>query len=173
MPSEAEAKLLIGVYPGTFDPVTNGHLDIISRATKVVDKLVLGVAVNAGKEPLFSLEERVEMCQQQIAALPDDVVKVPVEVVPFNMLLMDFVEELEARVIIRGLRAVSDFEYEFQMAGMNARLNPDVETVFLMASERNQFISSRFVKEIGRFGGDIRHFVPDAIAEQVMRAFKT
>lgn len=173
MANDPTAKLLIGVYPGTFDPVTNGHLDIISRATKVVDKLVVGVAVNIGKEPLFGLEDRVEMCREQIAALPADVIQVPVEVVPFDMLLMDFVTEIGGRVIIRGLRAVSDFEYEFQMAGMNARLNPKVETLFLMASERNQFISSRFVKEIGRFGGDIRHFVPEAIAERVLTAFKT
>lgn len=165
-----EARPLIGVYPGTFDPTTNGHLDIISRATKVVDKLVVGVAANAGKGPLFTLEERVAMCREQIAALPKDVIQVPVEVVSFDKLLMDFVTEIGGRTIIRGLRAVSDFEYEFQMAGMNARLNPAVETMFLMASERNQFISSRFVKEIGQFGGDITHFVPKAVAERVTEA---
>lgn len=170
--SDPEAQLLIGVYPGTFDPITNGHLDIITRATKVVDKLVVGVAANAGKGPLFTLEERVEMCRAQIAALPSEIVRVPVEVVSFDMLLMDFVTKIGGRVIVRGLRAVSDFEYEFQMAGMNARLNPAVETTFLMASERNQFISSRFVKEIGRFGGDITHFVPKVVAEQVANAFK-
>lgn len=168
----AAAQELIGVYPGTFDPITNGHLDIITRATKVVDKLVVGVAVNAGKGPLFSLEERVEMTREQIAALPPEMVRVPVEVMAFDKLLMDFVTDIGGRVIVRGLRAVSDFEYEFQMAGMNARLNPDVETTFLMASERNQFISSRFVKEIGRFGGDITHFVPEVIAAQVMKAFE-
>ncbi|MEQ9444790.1 MAG: pantetheine-phosphate adenylyltransferase, partial [Rhodospirillaceae bacterium] len=118
------------------------------------------------------LEERVEMCRAQIAALPSEIVRVPVEVVSFDMLLMDFVTKIGGRVIVRGLRAVSDFEYEFQMAGMNARLNPAVETTFLMASERNQFISSRFVKEIGRFGGDITHFVPKVVAEQVANAFK-
>ncbi|MBT5240100.1 MAG: pantetheine-phosphate adenylyltransferase [Rhodospirillaceae bacterium] len=168
--SDVNAKMLIGVYPGTFDPTTNGHLDIICRATKVVDKLVVGVAANAGKGPLFDLEERVAMCREQIAALSSDLVQVPVEVVPFDQLLMDFVTEIGGRVIIRGLRAVSDFEYEFQMAGMNARLNPKVETLFLMASERNQFISSRFVKEIGQFGGDITHFVPKAVAERVLTA---
>lgn len=168
--TNGDARLLIGVYPGTFDPTTNGHLDIITRATKVVDKLVVGVAANAGKGPLFSLEERVTMCREQIAALPADAVKVPVEVVSFDKLLMDFVTDIGGRVIIRGLRAVSDFEYEFQMAGMNARLNPAVETTFLMASERNQFISSRFVKEIGQFGGDITHFVPEAIADRVLKA---
>ncbi len=168
--TEGEARLLIGVYPGTFDPITNGHLDIISRATKVVDKLVVGVAANAGKGPLFDLEERVAMCREQIDALPKDVIQVPVEVMPFDMLLMNFVTHIGGRVIIRGLRAVSDFEYEFQMAGMNARLNPNVETLFLMASERNQFISSRFVKEIGQFGGDITHFVPKVVAERVIKA---
>lgn len=168
--TDGDARLLIGVYPGTFDPTTNGHLDIISRATKVVDKLVVGVAANAGKGPLFSLEDRVIMCREQIAALPAGAVQVPVEVVPFDKLLMDFVTEIGGRVIVRGLRAVSDFEYEFQMAGMNARLNPKVETTFLMASERNQFISSRFVKEIGQFGGDITHFVPKAIAKRVLEA---
>ena len=168
--SDVNAKMLIGVYPGTFDPTTNGHLDIICRATKVVDKLVVGVAANAGKGPLFDLEERVAMCREQIAALSSDLVQVPVEVVPFDQLLMDVVTEIGGRVIIRGLRAVSDFEYEFQMAGMNARLNPKVETLFLMASERNQFISSRFVKEIGQFGGDITHFVPKAVAERVLTA---
>lgn len=168
--SDAKAQMLIGVYPGTFDPITNGHLDIISRATKVVDKLVVGVAANAGKGPLFDLNDRVSMCEEQIASLSSDVVKVPVEVVSFDKLLMDFVTDIGGRVIIRGLRAVSDFEYEFQMAGMNARLNPDVETLFLMASERNQFISSRFVKEIGQFGGDITHFVPKMIADRVTKA---
>ena len=168
--SDISARPLIGVYPGTFDPITNGHLDIITRATKVVDKLVVAVAVNIGKGPLFQLEERVAMCKAQIAALPDESVQVPVEVVPFDKLLMDFVTEIGGRVIIRGLRAVSDFEYEFQMAGMNARLNPSVETLFLMASERNQFISSRFVKEIARFGGDVTHFIPRDVAAAVQTA---
>jgi pantetheine-phosphate adenylyltransferase len=159
----------VGVYPGTFDPVTNGHLDIIGRAVKVVDKLVVGVAVNAGKGPLFTLKERVEMCRREVAALK---LTVPVEVVSFDTLLMDFVTSLGANVIIRGLRAVSDFEYEFQMAGMNARLNPRVETMFLMASERNQFISSRFVKEIARLGGDISSFVPGGVNRRVRARYK-
>ena len=115
------ARQLIGIYPGTFDPITNGHLDIISRAVKVVDKLVIGVAVNIGKEPLFALEERVAMCTEQVRALNLDTVRVPVEVVAFDNLLMDFVSAKGGRVIVRGLRAVSDFEYEFQMAGMNVR----------------------------------------------------
>lgn len=153
----------IGVYPGTFDPVTNGHMDIIARATRVVDRLVVAVAVNAGKEPLFTLDERVDLVAADIRALaPDTAARI--EVRPFDNLLVEFVREVGATVIVRGLRAVSDFEYEFQMAGMNARLDPQLETVFLMASERNQFISSRFVKEIGRLGGDIRHFVSTPVA---------
>jgi pantetheine-phosphate adenylyltransferase len=165
----AQGRYRIGVYPGTFDPVTNGHLDIIGRAVKVVDKLVVGVAVNAGKGPLFTLKERVEMCRKEVAALK---LSVPVEIVPFDTLLMDFVTSLGAAVIIRGLRAVSDFEYEFQMAGMNARLNARVETMFLMASERNQFISSRFVKEIARLGGDISTFVPTGVNRRVRARYK-
>ncbi len=165
------ARQLIGVYPGTFDPITNGHLDIISRATKVVDKLIIGVAVNIGKDPLFNLDERVAMCREQINALDPESDHTVIEVVPFDNLLMDFVGEVSGRVIIRGLRAVSDFEYEFQMAGMNARLNEKVETLFLMASERNQFISSRLVKEIARLGGDVTHFVPPKVAQKIKAAF--
>lgn len=169
--ASGEARQLIGVYPGTFDPITNGHLDIISRATKVVDKLVIGVAVDFGKGPLFKLEQRLAMCREQIESLDDANPKTTIEVVPFDKLLMNFVGDVGGRVIIRGLRAVSDFEYEFQMAGMNARLNEDVETLFLMASETNQFISSRLVKEIARFGGDVTHFVPAQVAEQIKAAY--
>jgi pantetheine-phosphate adenylyltransferase len=161
----------IGVYPGTFDPVTNGHLDIIGRAAKVVDKLVVAVAVNADKGPLFSLKERAEMCRREVEAL-SIAAKVPIVIEPFDTLLMDFVVSLKASVIIRGLRAVSDFEYEFQMAGMNARLNARVETMFLMASERNQFISSRFVKEIASLGGDISSFVPADVCRRVQKKYK-
>ncbi len=150
----------IGIYPGTFDPITNGHMDIILRAAQVVDRLIVGVAANAGKGPMFSLEERAEMVRDEVAAEAAAIRNgMTIEVRSFDNLLMQFATDCGAHVIIRGLRAVSDFEYEFQMAGMNARLNPTVETVFLMASERCQFISSRFVKEIGRFGGDISSFV--------------
>ncbi|MBL8834615.1 MAG: pantetheine-phosphate adenylyltransferase [Alphaproteobacteria bacterium] len=164
------AKERIGIYPGTFDPVTNGHMDIIVRATSMVDRLVVAVAVNAGKGPLFGLDERVELLRGEIGDLAPGVAN-RIEIRPFRTLLMKFVETVGASMIIRGLRAVSDFEYEFQMAGMNHRLNPSVETVFLMASESNQFIASRFVKEIGRLGGDITHFVSPRVAERVRVQF--
>lgn len=164
-------KYRIGVYPGTFDPITNGHLDIIGRAAKVVDKLVVAVAVNAGKGPLFTLKERAGMCEREVGKL-SIAAQVPIEIVPFETLLMDFVTSVNGSVIIRGLRAVSDFEYEFQMAGMNARLNSRVETMFLMASERNQFISSRFVKEIARLGGDVSTFVPEDVCRRIEKKYK-
>lgn len=160
-----------GVYPGTFDPVTNGHMDIISRATRVVDQLIVAVAVNADKEPLFSLAERVAMVEADIRALKPEVAT-RIEVRPFDNLLVEFVMDVGASMIVRGLRAVSDFEYEFQMAAMNARLDPELETVFLMASDRHQFISSRFVKEIGRLGGDISHFVSLPVAAQLRERFQ-
>ena len=160
----------VGVYPGTFDPVTTGHMDIIRRASRLVDRLVIAVAKNAGKGPLFTLEERVEILEEEIKGLaPIDGYRI--EVRPFDTLLMHFAQSVGASVIVRGLRAVSDFEYEFQMAGMNARLNPAIETVFLMASERQQFISSRFVKEIGRLGGEIGHFVSPTVAERLKGRF--
>lgn len=156
----------IGIYPGTFDPITNGHMDIISRAAKhLCDKLIVSVATNAGKGPIFSLEERVTMVKAEIATLAPSLGAV-IEVKPFSGLLMHWAEQSGAEIIVRGLRAVSDFEYEFQMTGMNARLNTEVETVFLMSSERHQFISSRFVKEIRQLGGDISQFV----SPRVMRA---
>jgi len=159
----------IGLYPGTFDPVTNGHLDIIQRAVRMLDRVVIGVAANAGKGPLFTLEERIEMARHECAELArnGNGNMARVEVKPFSGLLMHFVKEVGASIIVRGLRAVSDFEYEFQMAGMNARLAPDVETVFLMASERQTFISSRFVKEIALLGGDISSFVPPGVARHL------
>ena len=156
-----------GIYPGTFDPLTNGHMDIITRATKVVDRLIIAVAVNTAKNPLFNLDERIAMVAEEVAGI-SNYDGSAIAVTPFDILLMDFVTEVNAAVIIRGLRAVSDFEYEFQMAGMNARLNPDVETVFLMSSDRNQFMSSRFVKEIGALGGETGHFVSDRVRERLI-----
>ncbi|HZH26917.1 MAG TPA: pantetheine-phosphate adenylyltransferase [Azospirillaceae bacterium] len=163
----------IGVYPGTFDPITNGHMDIIQRATRVVDHLIVGVARNAGKGPLFSVDERVELVRDEIKALHESRADggIRIEVRPFDTLLMHFAVEMNATVIIRGLRAVSDFEYEFQMAGMNHRMNPKIETVFLMASDRHQFISSRFVKEIGQLGGDIGHFVSPRVMKRLLSRF--
>jgi len=162
-------KTRIGLYPGTFDPITNGHMDIIQRSLKTVDRLIIAIARNAGKGPLFSTDERVEMVEDEIRPLRDS--GMDIEVRSFDTLLMHFAVSVGASVLIRGLRAVSDFEYEFQMAGMNARLNPEVETVFLMASEGVQFISSRFVKEIGSLGGDISSFVSPGIAKRLANRF--
>ena len=161
------ADLRVGLYPGTFDPVTNGHLDIIARGARLVDRLVVGVAVNIGKGPLFPLEERVELVQRETAGITQRT-GTEIEVLPFEGLLIDFANRVGAKAIVRGLRAVSDFDYEFQMAGMNYRLDSGIETVFLMASERHQFISSRFVKEIARLGGDISSFVPALTLERTL-----
>jgi pantetheine-phosphate adenylyltransferase len=160
----------IAIYPGTFDPITNGHMDIIFRAAKMVDRLIVSVAVNIGKDPLFTLEERSAMVKAEIAAMPNGMAE-RIEVRPFSNLLMDFTVQCGAKMIVRGLRAVSDFEYEFQMAGMNTRLNPDIETVFLMASERCQFISSRLIKEVGRLGGDVTQFVSPRVRERLLVRF--
>jgi pantetheine-phosphate adenylyltransferase len=155
----------IGLYPGTFDPLTNGHLDIIGRAIKLVDKLVIGVAVNSGKGPLFSLEERVEMVQRESAHLNTHA---EIEVRPFETLLVHFAREVGAGVIVRGLRAVADFEYEFQMTAMNQRLDRNIETVFLMADPRHQAVASRLVKEIAALGGDIAPFVPLGVRQSLL-----
>jgi pantetheine-phosphate adenylyltransferase len=163
-------ELRTGIYPGTFDPITNGHTDIIRRAIKVVDRLVIGVARNDGKGPLFATEERVEIVRDEVTHLDNGDAE-RIEVRAFDTLLVNFAEAAGATVVIRGLRAVSDFEYEFQMAGMNARLNPEIETVFLMASDRFQFISSRFVKEIGALGGDVSHFVSPRVALRLAERF--
>ncbi|MCR9129952.1 MAG: pantetheine-phosphate adenylyltransferase [Alphaproteobacteria bacterium] len=161
-------KKRVALYPGTFDPLTNGHLDIIGRAVKLYDKLVLGVALNSSKGPLFTFEERVEMARELANSVAGDT---EIEVLPFEGLLMHFAEEVGANSIIRGLRAVSDFEYEFQMVGMNQRLNPDIETVFLMADPRHQAIASRLVKEIARLGGDVTPFVPSLVKERLLEKF--
>ena len=154
----------IGVYPGTFDPITLGHMDIIARGAKLVDKLIIGVATNPSKSPLFTLEERVAHVQRETVDIPN------VEVVSFDALLMHFAEAQGASIIVRGLRAVADFEYEFQMAGMNQQLNAEIETVFLMADVALQAIASRLVKEIAVYGGSIDKFVsPDVAIEVVAR----
>jgi pantetheine-phosphate adenylyltransferase len=161
----------IALYPGTFDPITNGHIDIITRAARLVDRLVVGVAVNVGKGPIFTLEERVELVKAEVAPVAAKA-GISAEVLPFSSLLIEFAKAVRAQMIIRGLRAVSDFDYEFQMAGMNYRLEPEVETVFLMASERHQFISSRFVKDIAAFGGDISSFVPELTNKKTVAKLK-
>ncbi len=157
----------IALYPGTFDPVTLGHLDIIKRAVKLVDHLVIGVATNPSKSPLFTLEERVEMVRHESAPLAGEG-RAVIEVKTFGSLLMQFAEEVGAGMIVRGLRAVSDFEYEFQMVAMNQRLNPEIETVFLMADPRHQAIASRLVKEIAILGGNVAPFTTPYIAEKLV-----
>ncbi len=180
MGSEEEmTKLRVGVYPGTFDPITKGHMDIIQRAAALVDRLVVGVAGNETKNPLFSAEERVAMVEAEIAPL-----RAPgrkggdrqgggreIEVRAFDNLLIHFARQSGATMLIRGLRAVSDFEYEFQMATMNARLDATIETVFLSASENQQFVASRLVKEIARLGGDVSGFVSPPVAEALTDRF--
>lgn len=160
-------KPLVGLYPGTFDPVTNGHVDIITRAAALVDRLVIGVAVNQDKGPLFSLAERVEMVEEQCAPIKD----AEIIVQPFDTLLMKFAESVGAQIIVRGLRAVADFEYEFAMVGMNQKLNPAIETVFLMADPTHQAIASRLVKEIARLQGNVAHFVPKEVEGRLKAKF--
>ena len=154
----------VAVYPGTFDPMTLGHLDIVRRGAHLVDKLVVGVTTNPSKEPMFSVQERLAMVRREVAEVTGNI-----EVVEFDSLLMDFAEQQGATAILRGLRAVADFEYEFQMAGMNQQLNDEIETVFLMADVSLQPIASRLVKEIARYGGSIDNFVTPAVAADVRR----
>ena len=160
------SKQRIGVYPGTFDPITFGHLDIIRRGAHLVDRLVIGVTTNPSKEPMFTVAERMEMVRREVADVPG------VTVVEFDSLLMDFAEREGATLILRGLRAVADFEYEYQMAGMNQQLNDRIETVFLMADVSLQPIASRLVKEIARYGGAIGKFVTPAVAADVAKKLK-
>jgi len=163
-------RYLTGVYPGTFDPVTKGHLHLIRRASRIVDHLIVGVADNPRKGPLFSQQERLEMLQTDIQNLPEKGCEI--EVKSFNTLLVEFAKENNASCIFRGLRAVSDFEYEFQMTGMNSKLDPTIETVFLMAADKWQFVSASFVKEVSSHGGDIEKFVTPHVAELLKKKFK-
>lgn len=156
----------VAIYPGSFDPITNGHLDIIKRGAKVFDKLIVGVLVNIDKVGLFSIKERVELIKRVTQHLPN------VEVVSFNGLLVDLAKEYEAKVILKGLRAVTDFEYEFQMALMNSQLDNEVETLFMTTSAANSFLSSSSVKQVAKFGGKINGLVPDEIVEDVIRKIK-
>lgn len=158
------------VYPGTFDPVTNGHMDIIQRATKVADRLIIALGEHASKSPLFPTEKRLEMLRDEVAPLRQTH-GAEIEVRTLDTLLTQFVDEVGAAFIIRGLRAVSDFDYELQMAGMNARLNPRVETIFLMASEPNLFIASRLVREIAKLGGDVSSLVSPNVAARLAEVF--
>lgn len=163
------SKPRIGIYPGTFDPVTKGHLHLIQRASKLVDHLIIGVADNARKGPLFSHEERVDMVRADIETMKEKGCEI--EVRSFDNLLVRFAREVGANCIFRGLRAVSDFEYEFQLTGMNAKLDPEIETVFLMAADKWQFVSASFVKEICSMGGDIDEFVTPQVAEKLKAKF--
>ena len=149
------------VYPGTFDPFTCGHEDLVRRASRVFDSVIVGVADSESKRPMFSARERIDMTREALATLDN------VQVIGFSALLMDFVRQHGAKIILRGLRAVSDFEYEFQMAGMNRHLHPDVETLFLTPSEQYTFISATIVREIARFGGDVSHFVPPTVNARI------
>ena len=155
-------------YPGTFDPLTYGHLDIIERSSKLGDELIVAVAANAGKGPLLSVEDRTDLVTIEVQRLAEDgTIITPIRVLNFSTLLTDFARDQKASVIVRGLRAVSDFEIEFQMASINKRLHGDLETVFLMAAEHQHFVASRFVKEVSRFGGDISSFVPASVVRKM------
>lgn len=160
-------KYITGIYPGSFDPVTRGHLHLIRRASRIVDKLIVAVAENANKKALFTLDERYEMLSEDIKAMSDKGCEI--EVCSFKSLLIHYAREVEASYIIRGLRAVSDFEYEFQMTGMNSKLDPEIETLFLMASDKWQFVSSSFVKEMAGLEGDVSAFVTSQVYEHLKK----
>ncbi|MEY4717713.1 MAG: hypothetical protein RL563_331 [Pseudomonadota bacterium] len=157
---------ITAIYPGTFDPITNGHLDLIHRASKLYPRVIVAVAESKGKQPLFSLTERVGLIERVVVDFKN------VNVIGFNNLLVDCAKSLGASVILRGLRAVSDFEYEFQLAGMNRRLNPDIETVFLTPAEQYEFISSSMIREIAKLHGDVSSFVPDLVKHQLTSKFQ-
>ena len=159
-------KPTIAVYPGTFDPLTRGHEDLVRRAANLADHVIVAVAESSGKNPIFNLAERVHIAQEALSSYPNVTVK------GFDGLLMDFLEQNHARLLIRGLRAVSDFEYEFQMAGMNRKLNPNIETVFLTPSEEFMFISATIVREIARLGGDVAQFVPPGVCQHLHQKLK-
>lgn len=165
--TQKSGKYLIGVYPGTFDPITKGHLHLIKRASKLVDHLIIAVADNTKKGPLFSIDERVDMVRTDIANMNEKYCDI--EVRSFNNLLIHFANDVNASCIFRGLRAISDFEFEFQMTGMNAKLDPNIETVFLMAADKWQFVSSSFVKEIYALGGDVSEVVTPAVEDRLRR----
>ncbi|GAB4267033.1 MAG: pantetheine-phosphate adenylyltransferase [Methylomicrobium sp.] len=156
---------ITAIYPGTFDPVTSGHLDLIDRASKLFDRVIVAIAINLNKTPLFTIEERVTLAKAVTEEFDN------VSVVGFGNLLVDCAKEHGADVIVRGLRAVSDFEYEFQLAGMNRRLSPDLETIFLTPAEQYEFISSSMIKEIARLNGDVSSFVPDIVRHHLIRKF--
>ena len=155
----------IAIYPGTFDPITNGHIDLVERGARLFDRLIIAVALSAGKNPLFSLPERVDLASEVLAHLDN------VEVQSFDCLLVDFAEEVGANIIVRGLRAVSDFEYEFQLAGMNRRLKPDIETIFLMPAEQYSFLSASMVREIASLGGDVTSFIDPKVQTAMAQKF--
>lgn len=156
---------ITAIYPGTFDPITNGHLDLIARATRIYDKVIVAIAVNRDKAPLLSLDERVDLVKQVTGEYTN------VEVTGFDTLLVECAKKHGANVILRGLRAVSDFEYEFQLAGMNRRLSPDLETMFLTPAEQYEFISSSMIREIAKLGGDVSSFVPDVVRQKLTEKF--
>jgi len=170
MKIKKKSSKLIGVYPGTFDPITLGHMDIIERSMKIIDHLVIGVADSPHKEPLFNIKQRTAMIKESIEE-NKILENKSIEIMPFSKLLMNFVQDMGAQVIIRGLRAVSDFEYEFQMTGMNSYINSDIETIFLMAKDKHQFIASSFIREVGRLNGDISHFVPANVEKALKDKF--
>jgi pantetheine-phosphate adenylyltransferase len=172
MPSLGDLQMRTGLYPGTFDPITLGHVDIIRRAATLVDRLVIGVAINRDKGPLFTLEERVAMVEAE-SAKRSRATGIEIVAHPFDNLLIDCAREVGAGLIIRGLRAVADFEYEFQMVGMNRKLDDEINTVFLMAEAEHQAIASKLVKEIARLGGDVSHFVPPAVHQALDAKFSS